>query len=136
MGAWAVDSFGNDDACDWVYELEESESLELVEETLDAAIAEGEEYLEAPTACMAIAAMEVVALLRGHAAEGVDYPEEVETWVEQHEQDVPDQLLARALTCHDRILADESELRDLWAETEHWDAWKQHMADLRQRMSG
>ncbi len=30
MGAWAVDSFGNDTACDWAYGLEEVSDLSLV----------------------------------------------------------------------------------------------------------
>ena len=36
MGTWAVDSFGNDDACDWTYELEKVSDLTPVEEALNA----------------------------------------------------------------------------------------------------
>lgn len=31
MGAWATDSFGNDDVCDWAIGLKEVDDLSLVE---------------------------------------------------------------------------------------------------------
>ena len=37
MGAWGVGTFENDDASDWVYQLEGAEDLELVRATLQAA---------------------------------------------------------------------------------------------------
>lgn len=78
MGAWGVGTFENDDASDWVYQLEEAGDLDLVEVTLQAA-ADPEAYLEAPTCCMALAAAEVVAALAGQPAP--DLPEEIRTWV-------------------------------------------------------
>jgi hypothetical protein len=35
MGAWGIGNFDNDDASDWVYELEEVEDMSLVEATLE-----------------------------------------------------------------------------------------------------
>ena len=43
MGAWGVLAFDNDDANDWVYELEEVGDLSLVESALNT-VAEAEEY--------------------------------------------------------------------------------------------
>ena len=63
MGTWAVDAFGNDDAADWAYGLENVKDLSLVEATLDKAIASAGEYLEAPEAAEALAAIEVIARL-------------------------------------------------------------------------
>ena len=64
MGAWGVGPFENDDASDWVYQLEGAEDLELVRGTLEAA-ANPQGYLEAPTCSEALAAAEVVAALSG-----------------------------------------------------------------------
>lgn len=61
MRAWSHESFGNDDAGDWIAQLEERNDLALVESTLDAVLAMGDDYLKAPEACEAIAAAEVVA---------------------------------------------------------------------------
>ena len=45
MGAWSADNFGNDDAADWAYGLEETNDLSLVEATIAAALSTDEEYL-------------------------------------------------------------------------------------------
>ena len=50
MGAWSHEAFGNDDAGDWIAQLEERKDLGLVESTLDAVLAVGDDYLEAPIA--------------------------------------------------------------------------------------
>jgi hypothetical protein len=38
MGAWSREPFGNDDAIDWPYELEEAEDLSYVEAASDAVL--------------------------------------------------------------------------------------------------
>ena len=55
MGTWDYTTFGNDDACDWGHDLGESDGLDFIEETLDAVIDAGDEYVEAPAAAVAIA---------------------------------------------------------------------------------
>ena len=60
MGAWDHTPFGNDDACDWGSDLRSAEDLSFIEETLDAVVHTGEEYLEAPESSQGIAAAEVV----------------------------------------------------------------------------
>ena len=85
MGAWGVGTFENDDASDWVYQLEEAGDLDLVEVTLQAA-ADPEAYLEAPS--------------------------------------------VKAL---DQVAAD-SELKELWAESEERGAWVDRLQELRARL--
>ena len=108
MGAWGVGTFENDDASDWVYQLEEAGDLDLVEVTLQAA-ADPEAYLEAPTCCMALAAAEVVAALAGQPAP--DLPEEIRTWVGEHRLRVPSELRTLSVKALDQVAAD-SELKD------------------------
>ena len=75
MGAWSKDSFGNDTACDWAYGLEDTSDLSLVRETIQKAVGSGDEHLEAPDAEETIAAVEVIARLKGNFGERNSYTE-------------------------------------------------------------
>lgn len=134
MGTWAVDALGNDDACDWAYGLEECDDLSYVEETLDKTLAGGTGYLEAPDACEALAAIEVIARLQGNWGERNSYSEAIDAWVEKTRL-VPSQALAgKALMVIDRILADESELKELWQECGEFESWQASVQALASRV--
>ncbi len=81
MGTWSHESFGNDDACDWASELEGSNDLEFITSTLDAVLAAGNNYLEAPAASQAVAAAETVARLQGNFGTRDSYSQSVDEWV-------------------------------------------------------
>jgi hypothetical protein len=131
MGAWGVGTFENDDAGDWVYQLEEANDLDFVRDTLQAA-ADPDGYLEAPTCSMALAAAEVVAALAGRPAP--DLPEEVRTWVEAHRLTVLPDLRALSVQAVDQVAAG-SELQELWAESEESAAWIGRLQELRSRLA-
>ncbi len=82
-------------------------------------VAEPTGYLEAPDCSAALAAAEVVAAAAGRP--GADLPEEVRTWVAAHGMQIPSDLAALSHRAIDRI-TQESELRELWDETEQADA--------------
>jgi hypothetical protein len=63
MGAWGFGSFDNDDAADWIFELEESSGVTALVSAFKAI--KPDRYLEAPECSVALAAAEVVAALRG-----------------------------------------------------------------------
>lgn len=132
MGAWGVGSFENDDAGDWVWQLEEAEDLALVQGALEAA-AQADGYLESPTSAEALAAAEVVAALAGHPAP--DLPDGVQTWVAAHSGTVSPDLRALALAAVERV-ATESELQELWAESDEGGAWSNRVEELRGRLVG
>ena len=129
MGAWGHGSFDNDDAGDWVWELEGAADFEVVETALAAVVSE-RDYLEAPTCSEALAAAEIVAAALGRPVDGL--PEEAAAWVAQH-RDVPPGVIALAQQAVTRI-ADQSELRELWEETEHFADWQGALADLAARI--
>jgi len=131
MGAWGVGTFENDDAGDWVYQLEEANDLDLVRGTLLAA-ADPEGYLDTPTCSMALAAAEVVAALAGRSAP--DLPEEVRTWVGAHRLTLPPDLLALSVRALDQVAAG-SELKELWAESEESGTWVDRLQELRSRLA-
>jgi hypothetical protein len=135
MGAWDTDPFGNDTACDWKYELEETNDLSLVENTLQKIHDSASEYLEAPDAEEAIAAADTLARLRGHFYAKNSYTESLDEWVAKHPQEPPQALVDSAIRAMDRILTEPSELLELWQESDLFGAWKKHMDDLKSRLN-
>jgi len=138
MGAWGIGNFENDDALDWVYELEKSNDLSMVLDALNA-INHGEPapdmsgaYHDASDCAMALAAAEVIAALRGSPLPGL--PEEVAAWVEAYRHLALNKtVLEEARSALSAILK-ESELQELWAETDEYESWRVVVADLRRRL--
>ena len=54
MGTWSHESFGNDTANDWAYELEDATDFSVIEAALQVALDEGDEYLDADLAMEAM----------------------------------------------------------------------------------
>ena len=129
MGAWSHTSFGNDDASDFVYEVEEdgepavSNAFEVVN------FFKPDDYLEAPDACVALAAAELVAARGGRPPE--DLPEQAAALVSKISDH--NALKAAALKAVQRVLR-KSELRDLWSEAEDFDKWRADVEDLLERL--
>ena len=123
MGAWSHEPFGNDDANDWAYELEEAEDLSYVETALDAVL-ETDGYLEAPEASCAVAAVEVIAKLLGKGTQSDAYTEKVDEWVKRVRAKPPRPLLEKAQRALERIRGEQSELKELWHEgnAAEWEA--------------
>jgi hypothetical protein len=123
MGAWSHEPFGNDDAGDWAYELQEAEDLSYIEDALDAVL-EAEGYLEAPEASCAVAAVEVLAKLLGKGTQSDAYTEKVDEWVKKVRVKPSRPLLEKARLALARVRGDESELKELWHEGDaaEWEA--------------
>ena len=129
MGAWGVGHFDNDDAGDWVWELEDANSFAPVE-TAFAAVESSEDYLEAPDACIGLAAAETVAASHGKPAS--DLPDPVTQVLGRLAPATPE-LLARARTVVETIFL-ASELRELWEETDDFEKWEAKVENLLQRL--
>lgn len=131
MGAWGAGSFDNDDAMDFVGELEGA-GVEPVNAALDAVLnAEG--LIEAPTASVALAAAEAVATLRNQPPPGV--PPEVLEWAKIGLRiRLTQAFFENAKRAVERV-RDRSELKDLWAQSEDNAAWQAKVEDLLARLS-
>jgi hypothetical protein len=134
VGAWDHTAFGNDDACDWGGDLCSHNDLTFIEETLDKVIDTGDDYLEAPEACMAIAASEVLARLQGRPGLRNAYTKSVDDWIGAHPLSVPASLAQKAHAALDRILAESSELLELWQESESLQPWRDSVTELKDRI--
>lgn len=116
MGAWGAGNFANDTALDWVWDLNESNDLSLVESAI-ADVLNCSDDLDADLGCIGLAAAEVVAALRNKPAD--DLPEEVSAWVATHRFSPSERLVKDCLAAVDRVRNDEiSELKELWEEDE------------------
>lgn len=135
MGAWGTGSFDNDTACDWSYELEETTDLSLVKQTLAQVLEIGEDYLDADLASSGLAACEVIARLRGKGGVQNSYTETVDKLVASHPIHVPPDVIKQTLFVIDRILSSQSELLELWEESEDAKEWRESVADLRARVA-
>ncbi|MHB8077160.1 DUF4259 domain-containing protein [Desulfosporosinus fructosivorans] len=133
MGAWGTGIFENDSASDWVYEIEKSEGLDLVELALKKVCNLNNEgsYVEEPESSEALAAAEVVALLNGKGCPGL--PEEIKTWVQNVKCCGIDKLVALAKDAVN-IIKTESELNELWKESDDYENWQSVLDDLKSRL--
>ena len=130
MGAWSHEPFGNDTACDWSYELLETEDLSAVEAALDEVLEADGGYLEADLGSQAIAAAEVLAKLLGRGTQSDTYTEDIDQWVQDHPQQPNGALLAKAREAIGRIQSPGSELLELWEEGGEASAWKASLQKL------
>lgn len=131
MGAWDAGNFDNDDAMDWLAELE-AEGLAAVDGALQSVLAGANDYLEAPTCCAGLAAAEVVAALRGKPVGRP--PEALTAWVVRHAARPSAELTASARAAVEAILA-RSELRELWQESDEFEEWTSAVGDLARRLA-
>lgn len=129
MGAWGHGPFENDDAGDWIGELEDANDFwAFVRSTLDSIASAGDEYLEAPDCSMTVAAAEVVAASLGRPVD-----EEVQAWV-SGQSAAPTEIVDLARRAVGAIKS-KSELRELWEEGDGFEEWLASMKDLEARLA-
>ena len=130
MGAWGRGPFENDFAADWVYELEAADDFGAVRTALSSVL-ESTGYLDALYGSIALAAAEVVAAARQQPTSPL--PDTVGAWVAEHGSKLSNADVTLALASIDRVLAEDSELRELWHESDEH-AWLTTVEDLRHRL--
>jgi hypothetical protein len=130
MGTWGLGNFENDDALDWVFELEQAKDLAPLGEALDVIVESHGDYLDAYDCARALAAAEVVAALAGKPDPSL--PEEVRNWLSGR-PGVDAAMRNRARQAVAAIM-DSSELRELWEETDESDQWQHLVSGLLQRL--
>ena len=135
METWSHESFGNDTANDWAYELEDATDFSVIEAALQVALDEGDEYLDADLAMEAIAAVEVIAKRLGKGTQSDVYTEKVDQWLETISEQPSDDLLSLAKRVLERIVADDSELKELWLESDEYELWLGNIQQLKDALN-
>jgi hypothetical protein len=129
VGAWGIGNFENDDASDWVWELEQASGTEILQSVFDQI--NTTQYREAPDCSMALAAAEVVAALKGRPS--AELPEEAKSWIERIKGAPEPGLVKSAREAVDHVLVD-SELQELWEEVEQYGEWQSQLKELMSRL--
>lgn len=125
MGAWGTGFFEDDGACDFMDEIESSDQPK---ETIVAAFNEAidGEYLDTDGAsAVIVAAAYVDRWVNGTRFTAPDDdPLEVDSFPERHpDQDLSD-LKGVAVLALQKVLGDDSELKELWMESDEFEAWE------------
>jgi len=136
MGAWGVGNFENDDALDWIYDLKSSNDKKLIIKALRN-IDDNSEYLEAPDCSEALSAIEIVAAKHSNNMSGLS--DDLIEWVNKKHG-----LFKKTITfTSDDIsvsrsvlnkIINDSELKELWEETDDFDAWKKVQKNLLEKL--
>jgi hypothetical protein len=135
LGTWSPLPFGNDDAADWAYALEDTDALEPIDEAIAVVLARGADSLESFEAAEAIAAIELLTCVVGRPGDTETYTEAADAWLKRVTLRPGPELLQQSLRVIDRVLAEASELHEVWRKSDEYDDWLAAMADLRARVS-
>ena len=135
MGAWGTGSFENDDAVDWVADLEASDDLVVIEATLARVAEAGDAYLEVPDGASTVAAVEILAALLGEP--DTTLADEARGWVASHASlGIPVAAVELASAALTRVRSDSqrSKLSGLWEDSGDAAKWVTAIEDLEQRL--
>ncbi len=128
MGTWDIGPFDNDTAADFSYDVDsapEGKKAEVLRAAFREVTETGDDYLDADLAVEAVAA---AALVASQCPGGE--PVTTSYGPEKPLGELPVELRAEAVTALDRVLAEPSELLELWEESDG-EAWKAGIRKLR-----
>ncbi|MDX2297534.1 MULTISPECIES: DUF4259 domain-containing protein [Streptomyces] len=132
MGTWDIGPFDNDTAADFSYRVDEAADGKKADVLLAAfreVTGAGEEYLDADFGAEAIAAAALVAAQCPGGEAVTSYGPKKPLG------DLPVELRAEAVAALDRVLAEPSELLELWEESDG-EEWKAGVLKLRGVLTG
>jgi hypothetical protein len=133
MGAWGTGSFDNDDAGDFIQDIVGGGDLSLIHEVVDNVLT-STEYVEGPDASQVIAAAEVLAAALGRATRAAQGDAALMRWLARLRPSVETGLVARTAAALSRILASNSELRELWEDSDDFAEWRASVEELKSQL--
>ncbi|WP_329623766.1 DUF4259 domain-containing protein [Streptomyces sp. NBC_01255] len=133
MGTWDIGPFDSDTAADFSYSVDEApaeKKAEVLREAFREVTATGDDYLDSDLAVEAIASAALVAA----QCPGGD-PVTTAYGPKEPLPELPAELRPLAVAALDRILTPESELLELWEESDG-EEWKAGIRKLRAVLAG
>ena len=130
MGAHGIGLFDDDDGADFAAEILKSRSIGIIVDALKAIPSEDWEYIENPECMRALLAAELIAEQMGN--ESGDLPDDLHFWIQEF-GDVDEDNIRLARKAVDRIIRN-SETRELWNDTPHFEDWVRKTRNLRSRL--
>ena len=137
MGAWDLGPFDNDSAADWCGDLDDaprSERVSIILRTLSDAVDEPE-YLELDAGSEAVAAAAVVAAHQPNSP-AVEAGAGPAFLIAGDRLDLPEDVVTLANQALDRVIGENSELREVYAEGDELRAWLTSIAGVRAQLNG
>jgi hypothetical protein len=132
MGTWGEKAFQNDSALDWAAELAAKGPSQLAETLANVADIDATELLDVDDGSAAIAAAEVVAAALGFGRDRIT--KALNTWLDANPAVVGPSDLALAKRAVERVLGEQSELRELWDEHGPDNPWQLDVRALLARL--
>ncbi|WP_406057906.1 DUF4259 domain-containing protein [Streptomyces sp. NBC_01077] len=133
MGTWDIGPFDNDTAADFSYRVDEApaeKKAEVLRTAFREVIETGDDYLDSDLAVEAIAS---AALVAAQCPGGE--PVTTAYGPKQSLPELPAELRPPAVAALDRVLTPESELLELWEESDG-EEWKAGVRKLRAVLAG
>lgn len=127
MAAWGTKTFEEDTALAWISELIDSNDPR---EFLVDSLSTDPGYIEADQGSGILAACETLIAVLDEPRAGV--PGELVDWVGYNESEDLSDLPEVAVIALDKVLADESELREIWSESEEYEEWYANVEQMRE----
>ncbi|MBB5375350.1 hypothetical protein HNQ07_000794 [Deinococcus metalli] len=129
MGTWGTGSFDNDSAADFIKEVVEDGAVAL-REALEVVLDPDLDYVEAEEGSRAIAAAEIIAAITSGDHRFVT-DDDLLSWVEDADARSVSGQRALALDAVDRVVGPDSELPELWEDSEDLRDWQRDVQRLR-----
>jgi len=131
VGSWGVASFENDAAGDWFLLVEEAPDPGAVMASAIDDVISAAGFLEVDVCCEAIAAAELCACCAGQLPDRL--PDNVDGWVQANPHGPHADEVELAIQAVTRV-REESELRDLWEDSEDCSQWLAEVDHLLSRL--
>jgi hypothetical protein len=128
VGAWGHRTFEDDTTCDWVWELAETSApVAFLKESLNV---DGlDDYMEYDACASVLAASEAVYSVIFGIRD--DPPDDFKNWVSAHSDLDLASVIPDCVTGLKRLLAENSELNELWEENEDlYPRWRENVQQL------
>lgn len=129
MGSWGYTALEDDTVLDFIGEFGDSPSIELLDKTLQQAI--DVEYIDDWVGASALAAAEVVAAINENPLAALD--DKIKEWANSAGACV-DNLKSSALMAVNKVF-EESELREIWEDSDGLEQWSVAIEDLKSRLA-
>ena len=129
MGTWGTGSFENDSAADFIKEVVEDGAVAL-REALEVVLDPELDYIEVEEGSRAIAAAEIIAAITSGDHRNIT-DADLLSWVEEANASSLSGQREQALDAVDRVLGPDSELPELWEDSDDQRDWQRDVQRLR-----
>ncbi|POH61157.1 DUF4259 domain-containing protein [Arthrobacter glacialis] len=137
MGTWDASVFGNDDAADYLYELDNADTFAKIVPVLEAAldfVLDALDEIEAPAGAVGIAAAALVAAWEEPSLLGSKTTDVLLPWPRTNDP-VPERLRTKASQVLDRMQdVRGNELAELWEESGEFPEFSAEVSHWRSRL--